>query len=207
MTHPWCVRDKTSNTALLAVVAARVEQVATIALPASTVSIVLTPSPIPLNLSNPTPDPTLGMIPWAETNRMPIPSAAPFDSLRGQQLIFHNGYVYLFGGRNASNQRLMNVYFSAIRLDGTLVGWMETTPLPGRYYDHVVVKVGKYVYLLTGAASVDEVYYAPFNSDGSIGAWQKTASLSPSRQTFAAASHGNFIYATGGNSGGWQDFV
>jgi hypothetical protein len=206
-THPWCVRDKTSNSALLAIVAARIEQLATIALPASTVSIVLTPSPIPIDVSNPTPDPTLGIIQWAETNGMPIPSAAPFDSLRGQQLIFHNGYVYAFGGRNASNQRLMNVYFSAIRLDGTLVGWVQTTSLPGAYSDHVVVKVGNYIYLLAGAVNVDVVYYAPFNPDGSIGAWQKTASLSPSRQAFAAAGHGNFIYATGGNSGGTQSFV
>ena len=207
VTHPWCVRDKTSNTALLAVVAVRFEQVAAIALPDSTVTMVLTPSPIPLDVSNSTPDPTLGMIPWAETSRMPIPSAAPFDSLRGQQLIFHNGYVYLFGGRNASNQRLMNVYFSAIRLDGTLVGWVQTTYLPRAYYDHVVVKVGNYIYLLAGAANVDDVYYAPFNPDGSIGTWKETVSLSPSRQTFAAAGHGNFIYTTGGNSGGTQSFV
>jgi hypothetical protein len=207
VSHPWCVRDKTSNTALLAVVAGRVEQLATIALPASTVSIVLTPSPIPLDVSNPTPDPTRGRIQWAETIPIPTSSAAPFDSLRGQQLIFHNGYVYVFGGRNASDERLTNVYFSAIRLDGTLVGWVETTPLPGRYYDHVVVKIGEYVYLLTGAANVDEVYYAPINSNGSVGTWQKTASLSPSRQTFAAAGHGNFIYATGGNSGGTQSLV
>jgi hypothetical protein len=63
------------------------------------------------------------------------------------------------------------------------------------------------VYILTGAAGAEDVYYAPFNADGSIGTWKKTAPLSPSRQQFAAASHGNFIYATGGNSGGNQAFV
>ena len=47
VTHPWCVRDKTRNTALLAVVASRAEQLATISLPASTVSIVSTPRPAP----------------------------------------------------------------------------------------------------------------------------------------------------------------
>ncbi|MCI0553330.1 MAG: hypothetical protein L0287_20465 [Anaerolineae bacterium] len=207
VTHAWCVRDRTSNTALLEVVATQAEQFVTIGVTDSTVTIVPTPSPNPLNAIAPVLDPTLGIIQWAETNPMPIPSAAPFDSLRSQQLIFHNGYVYIFGGRNASDERLTNVYFSAIRLDGTLVGWVETTPLPGHYYDHVVVKVGNYVYLLTGAAGVDDVYYAPFNPDGSIGAWKETASLSPSRQTFAAVSYGNFIYAAGGNSGGIQNFV
>jgi hypothetical protein len=208
-THAWCVRDTASNAAILAVVASQNEQIANIAITTSSVTTLTEPSPIPLDVSDPTPAPALGMIQWAETNPMPIPSAAPFDSLRGQQLIFHNGYVYLFGGRNASNPRLMNVYFSAIRLDGTLAGWTETTSLPAPYYDHVVVKIGEYLYLLTGAVSVvqEEVYYAPINPDGSIGAWQETASLSPSRQTFAAASHGNFIYAAGGNSGGTQSFV
>ena len=207
VTHAWCIRDKNSNTASMTVVATQAEQLVTIALSDSTVTIVPTPSPKRLNAILPTLDPMLGIIQWAETNHMPNPSAAPFDSLRSQQLIFHNGYVYIFGGRNASDERLTNVYFSAIRLDGTLVGWVETTSLPGRYYDHVVVKAGNYVYLLTGAAGVDDVYYAPFNPDGSIGAWKETASLSPSRQTFAAVSYGKFIYAAGGNSGGIQNFV
>ena len=207
VTHAWCIRDKNNKTALMTVVATQAEQLVTIALSDSTVSIVPTPSPNPLDAIAPALDPTLGMIQWAETDQLPNPSAAPFDSLRSQQLIFHNGYVYIFGGRNESNERLTNVYFSAIRLDGTLVGWMETTALPGQYYDHVVVKAGNYVYLLTGADGVDDVYYAPFNPDGSIGAWKETTSLSPSRQTFAAVSYGKFIYAAGGNSGGIQNFV
>jgi hypothetical protein len=99
------------------------------------------------------------------------------------------------------------VYYSAIGTGGEIEAWKTTTLLPARYYDHVVVKVGSFVYLLTGAAGEDDVYYAPFLPDGSLGSWTGTASLSPSRQNFAAVSHGNFIYATGGNSSGNQDFV
>jgi hypothetical protein len=47
VTHPWCVRDKTNNTALLAVVATRAEQFANIAVSASTVTIESTPRPAP----------------------------------------------------------------------------------------------------------------------------------------------------------------
>ena len=179
VTRAWCVRDKTSNEALLTVVGAQHERVATV----------------------------LRDIQWEETIPIPNASSAPFNSSRSQQLIFHNERVYLFGGRSASDERLTSVYFSAIQSNGTLAGWQETTPLPGKYYDHVVVKAGNYVYLLTGADGAEDVYYAPFNTDGSIGAWKETAPLSPSRQTFAAASHGNFIYATGGNAGGTKNFV
>jgi hypothetical protein len=162
-----------------------------------------TQTPVPTRLSASAP----GAIPWQETIPLPIASSAPFDLARGQQLIFHNGYVYIFGGASAGEPRLTNVYFSAIKSDGTLAGWQETTALPGKYYDHVVVKIGDYVYLLTGADGAEDVYYAPLNTNGSIGTWQQTASLSPSRQNFAAVSHGNFIYTTGGNSGGNQAFV
>ena len=65
VTHPWCVRDKTSNTALLSVVASRVEQVATIAMPASTVTIV--------------PTPRLALSPSAEAATVTVcPGAPPF---------------------------------------------------------------------------------------------------------------------------------
>jgi hypothetical protein len=147
------------------------------------------------------------VIAWEETTSLPIASSSPFNDARGQQIIFHNGYIYIFGGSSANDSQATKVYFSAIGRDGTLAEWVETTSLPGKYHDHVVVKTGEYVYLLTGAAGAEDVYYAPFNADGSIGTWKKTAPLSPSRQQFAAVSHGNFIYATGGNSGGNQAFV
>jgi hypothetical protein len=179
VTHAWCMRDKTSQIALLAAVATQAEQVATM----------------------------LGDLQWKGTTSIPDPSSAPFDSARGQQLVFYKQYVYVFGGRGVDDESLTTVYFSAIQPDGTLAEWNETTPLPGRYDDHVVVRVDDYVYLLTGAAGADDVYYARFDADGSLGAWKQTAPLSPSRQTFAAVSYGDFIYATGGNSGGIQDFV
>ena len=169
--------------------------------PTSTEEATFTPSPTPLPIVSPE------VIEWEETTSLPIASSSPFNDARGQQIIFHNGYIYIFGGSSANDSQRTNVYFSAIGQDGTLAEWVETTSLPGKYHDHVVVKTGEYVYLLTGAAGAEDVYYAPFNADGSIGTWKKTASLSPSRQQFAAVSHGNFIYATGGNSGGNQAFV
>ena len=152
-------------------------------------------------------DPAKGIIPWMETISLPNRSSAALHPPQGLPLIFHNGYAYLFGGRGANDERLTGVYFSAINPDGTLAGWRQTTSLPGKYMEHLEVRIGNYVYMLTGADGAEDVYFAPLNEDGSIGAWQKTAPLSPSRQTFAAVSYANFIYAVGGNSGGPWDRV
>jgi parallel beta-helix repeat protein len=144
---------------------------------------------------------------WSETTPLPIPSAAPFENQRGGQLVFFDDYVYVFGGRNAGEFRLTEVYYNTVGADGTLGTWTETTSLPGLYYDHVEVRVGGYVYLLTGAAGSTAAWYAALNPDGSLGGWVSTASLSPSRQNFAAAAYGDYVYASGGNSGGTWDAV
>lgn len=175
--------------------------------PTSTLTFAPSPTFTPTPTVTPLPIVSPEVIQWEETISLPIASSAPFNDARGQQLIFHDGFVYIFGGSSASDSQFTNVYFSAIGRDGTLAEWVETTSLPGMYYDHVVVKVGEYVYLLTGAAGSTDVAYAPLNADGSVGNWIGTTPLDPSRQQFAAVSYGNFIYATGGNSGGNQSFV
>ncbi|MBV9209653.1 MAG: right-handed parallel beta-helix repeat-containing protein [Acidobacteria bacterium] len=149
---------------------------------------------------------------WATTTPLPQAEAAPFldnGVIRGQQLIFYNNRVYVFGGQKAGNALLQDVYYNFIRPDGTLRpnGWTSATPLPGAFYDQAVVRVGNHVYLITGAAGATAVYYATLQADGSLGAWTATASLNPSRQSFAAVAYGKYIYAAGGNSGGMRDFV
>ncbi len=152
---------------------------------------------------------------WQETTPLVEPSSAPFENLRGQPLVFYSpgprgrdgDYVYIFGGLNAGSSTLTEVYYSAVNVDGTLGPWTQTTGLPGNYLDHVEVRVGDYVYLLTGAAGADAVYYAPLNPDGSLGAWVLTEPLSPGRQDFAGVAYGQYLYASGGNYGGTRDWV
>jgi len=143
---------------------------------------------------------------WTATTPLPIASAAPFLD-RGRQLIFADRRVYVFGGRNAGDERLNRVFFASLRPDGTLGAWTETTPLPELFYDHVVVRVGRRVYLISGAAGQTAVYFATLGSDGHLSPWTATAALSPSRQSFAAVAYGPYVYVTGGNSGGTRDFV
>lgn len=144
-------------------------------------------------------------ISWNETTSLPQPMSASF--LRGRELIIYDSRVYLFAGQNDDEARMTNVYYSSVQPNGTLGTWIETTPLPGQYFDHVVVRVGSYLYFISGADGATDVFYTAINPDGSLKAWTKTQSLMPSRQNFAAASHGKYIFVSGGNSGGTRDFV
>lgn len=143
--------------------------------------------------------------PWLQTTALPIPSGT--TGARGQPLVVYQDRVYVFGGTNDAGDRLTNVYYSNINADGSLGPWIETTPLPEQYFDQVVVRVGKHVYLITGANGAVAVYYAPINADGTLGAWVRTADLLPSRQEFAAAAHGEYIYVVAGNASGLTDRV
>jgi hypothetical protein len=61
--------------------------------------------------------------------------------------------------------------------------------------------------MVTGAAGATDVFHAVVHPDGSIGPWYQTTALNPSRQNFAVAAYGSYVYSTGGNSGGTRDFV
>ncbi|NJN44904.1 MAG: hypothetical protein HC806_09430 [Anaerolineae bacterium] len=164
---------------------------------ATSLAPTMTPFMVPLS------DPTPGKIFWNQTAALPIPSSASQHIPNGMQVITHNGFIYLFGGRATDGDEILTTtYFSAIHSDGSLEGWQVTTPLPGDYVDHHEIRIGNFVYMITGAAGADDVFYAPFNADGTLGSWKRTEDLLPSRQTFAVANYENFIYAIGGNSGG-----
>ncbi|HLC16398.1 MAG TPA: hypothetical protein VJL89_09250 [Thermodesulfovibrionia bacterium] len=142
---------------------------------------------------------------WIETTPLPKPIAASWSA--GKRLIFHKGKVYIFGSSNAEDALLTNVYYSKINVNGSLGSWVETTPLPKKYSDQDVVKIGNYVYLITGANGSTDVYYASVKDDGSVGSWISTSPLQPSRQGFAVAEYGSYIYSVAGNAGGLKDFV
>lgn len=144
---------------------------------------------------------------WQETTPLTEPSSAPFASHRGRPLVFYDDYVYIFGGLNAGSNTLREVYYSTVHADGTLGPWTQTTDLPGDYLDHVEVRVGDYVYLLTGAAGAQDVYYAPLHGDGSLGAWVPAEPLTSGRQDFAAVAYDQRLYVSGGNWGGPIDWV
>lgn len=143
---------------------------------------------------------------WAATMPLPVASSAPFDR-RGQQLVFYNNRVYVFGGQGGG-QKLRNVYFGDLLPDGRVRAWTPTTDLPAAFDDHVVVRVRDHVFLITGASGNDAVYHNRINANGALNpAWDLERARLPSRQSFAAAASGDFIYTSGGNSGGLIDKI
>jgi parallel beta-helix repeat protein len=143
---------------------------------------------------------------WTPTAPLPVASSAPFDR-RGQQLVFHNNRVYVFGGR-AGDQSIRNVYFGDLLPDGRVRTWTPTTDLPAASPDHVVVRVGDHVFFLTGASGLDAVYHNRIAANGALGpTWDVERARLPTRQSFAAATFGDFIYVVGGNSGGLIDKI
>lgn len=161
---------------------------------------LLSPIPTDSGASGP------GVGQWTTTTPLPQALTAPFID-RGQQLVFYNNRIYVFGGQGSGGVPQTSVYFAALRPDGTAGSWTATTPLPGTFYDQVVLRVGSRVYLITGAAGATAVYYASILNDGSLSTWTSTSPLFPSRQSFGAVAYGNYLYAAGGNSGGMQSFV
>ena len=143
---------------------------------------------------------------WSTTSALPEAIGTPFDG-SGQPLVFYNDHVYMFGGQNDTNRFVTDVFVSTLNADGSLGPWIATTSLPGQFSDHQVVRVGRYVYFITGADSSTMVFYAPINADGSLGAWLRTADLSPSRQDFAVATYGQYIYVIAGNASGLSNLV
>jgi uncharacterized repeat protein (TIGR01451 family) len=143
---------------------------------------------------------------WSETTALPQAMGTPFLGA-GRQLITYNGHAYFFSNGYDHDPRPTTAYYSPIDADGALGPWTETASPPGEYYDHAVVRVGDYIYFITGAADSTAVYYAPINADGSLGTWVSTTSLTPSRQNFAAVAYGDHIYVSGGNATGTREFV
>ncbi len=143
---------------------------------------------------------------WGTTTPLPNARATPFGSA-GREAVFYAGRVYVFGGKNGLDARLTDVYTSPVQPGGNLALWTRTTPLPGQFDDQAVVRVGAYIYLLTGGAGSRAVFVAPIAADGSLGAWRRTTALPESRQAFAVAAAGTYLYTSGGNSQGTRDAV
>jgi serine/threonine protein kinase len=147
---------------------------------------------------------------WIETSSLPLASATITTRLtyRGQQLIFHDRFVYVVGGKYRVGQpTTLKVFYGEIDNSGSILNWTETTPLPFAYSDFDTVNVGDYIYLITGGSGSVDVYYSKIKTDGSLSSWNITSSLNPSRENFAAVSNGKFIYSIGGNSSGTVSFV
>lgn len=137
------------------------------------------------------------LAPWAASAGLPLPAGTHFP---GKQAVIFDGHLYAFGERTSGGTIITDTYVSDILPQGSLSPWRATTPLPGEYFDHVTVRIGRFVYLITGADGSLAVFYAPLQPGGGVGSWASTTPLDPSRQDFAAAAYGEYLYVAAGNA-------
>ncbi len=142
------------------------------------------------------PEGTLGS--WTQTASLPV---ASFFNSAGSW----NGALYVTGGW--TGEALTNaVYFASVNTDGSLAGWLPTTPLPQAIYTHAMVQHQGTLYVIGGAVNAGTtlqnlVYYAPINADKTVGTWNTTTALPQTLSNHSAAVAGNKIFVTGGFNG------
>lgn len=148
---------------------------------------------------------SFGALTWNTTSSLPVGTS-------GAAVIQYNGYVYLVGGRTATEPYAVDdVYFAKINTDGTIGAWAATTALPGNR-----ALLGAYAYdgrlYVWGGWKEDYTtmptcFYAPINpTDGTVGAWITSAVAIPPDGTTAqmdsfgrgVLGFGKYIYILGG---------
>lgn len=137
---------------------------------------------------------------WQTAVPLPQPLSTPFN-WAGEELIVADGRLYVFGGRDADP--ITHIYANDLNPDGSPGNWITmTAALPGAYYDHSTVQIGDFVYFFTGADGAADVWYAPLADLDQPTPWLSTTSYGDSRQNFALAAANEYLYISGGNSGG-----
>jgi hypothetical protein len=124
---------------------------------------------------------------------------------RCTKLVATDRKIYSFGGFGGA---LLDTVESAEFLpDGSLGEWkLEPEAMTMQRYVNGVKKVGGAVYVVgghqqAGGAGINEVEWSKFDKDGALRGWKATSPLQAGRYALATASHGDYLYAGGGQSG------
>lgn len=119
----------------------------------------------------------------------------------------YNGYLYILGGGECSQQVYCNtVLYAKINANGTVGNWaVLANRLPDTLGAGAAVAYNGYLYYLGGkditdspAPSISTVYYAKLNSDGTTGAWATTTQLPAVVTMESAVAYNGYIYILGG---------
>jgi hypothetical protein len=110
-------------------------------------------------------------------------------------------FLHVAGG-NTYRSTLDDVWRAPIGADGMVGGWEQLTPLPSSRAGHSVIATDRVV-LLTGGQGADrknitETLVARVGEDGSLGPWAVGPALPGPRFHHSMATHGRFVYVTGG---------
>ena len=106
-------------------------------------------------------------------------------------------------GKSYSSRRFADVQVAAVRADGSLGAWQDTTPLPTAVNAAAAVASGGRLFVLggnSGAAYLDSVQTARIARDGRVGEWRAAPPFADARVSLAAVAAGEYLYVLGGNT-------
>lgn len=118
-------------------------------------------------------------------------------------LTTYNGFVYVYGGSNASGSTVYDTgFYAKPTASGDITAWNSGPTInTARNAANAVIN-GGYIYLYSGLNSggtpLTSVEYAQINADGSLGSWKTTTAMNTGRDTFGGVTHNGWIYAISG---------
>lgn len=106
-------------------------------------------------------DPSTGLVgAWSAQTSLPV-------GLTNIPIAAANGYVYVLGGENPSDEGVTTVYYAQIS-NGQITAWNKTTPAPVFTFGSYATVINNQVWLFTGD---ETVYYSAINANGTLGPW------------------------------------
>jgi hypothetical protein len=143
---------------------------------------------------------------WAPTTTLPAKlgfSAAVYAN-KFNSFVGGNGHVYVLGGLDSQGTATTSVYHAAVKDDGSLDAWAETTALPQALFAHGAVLVRDRIYVAGGNDTdgnpVKKAYTAKINNDGSLEAWTALPDLPEARAYHQVVTVAGDLYVIGGDN-------
>lgn len=146
-------------------------------------------------------DGTIGT--WASTTSLNDGSNAPRRQFKAVAM---NGFLYVIGGRDASNATKTTAMYAKLNSDGTVGSWKTTTALPSARFGAGTFAYNGYMYVMGGfnssVAQTNTIYYAKVNPDGTLGSWTTNAiNIDDSLGNIKGTTVANgYVYIPGGYS-------
>jgi uncharacterized repeat protein (TIGR01451 family) len=132
------------------------------------------------------------------------PVTALPQALASRNAVVHEGYVYLVGGKNASDSPVANIYSGLVKSDGKVDSWNVAGQLAVPVYLHAVAASSTHLFVIggwDGGRTRAEVWRAPFAAGGGLGTFQKVNDYPTPLDLHDAVVVQNRIYVLGGWTG------
>lgn len=136
---------------------------------------------------------------WIGLNSLPHRLSKGVAVISGDYIYYAGGWTDVESVGTASNK----VYYAHINPDDSLGSWNTTSDLPGVLWDHRIVELNGFLYIVGGwknGVRTKDVLRAQTNADGSLSAWQNMTDLPTALENFGIARVSNYIIIVAGGS-------